>query len=286
MYRIFTLFFVAISTLVAQTSLWEISNGEQHLYIGGTVHLLRPSDYPLPPEFEAAFDQSDRIVFETDLGDMASASMQGKLVQAMSYGAGDKLSNHISAETFSSLEQFLTEKGVPIIAVETFRPSMVAILIAQLSMNAENMVAEGVDHFFYTKAIERSLPIDKLETIDEQIAFLSTLGENNPDEFILNAMEDSAEDAETIAIMVEAWRSGDEKKLYSEIIQEVKEEYPDVYKSLLTSRNDTWYPQFESMLLTEPTELILVGAGHLVGEDGVLEMFRENGYSVSHFETK
>ncbi len=286
MYRIFTLFLVITSSIFSQTSLWEISNGEQHLFIGGTVHLLRPSDYPLPSEFEDAFNQSDRVVFETDLGNIANAAMQGKLIEAMTYSAGDKLSNYISAETFSTLEQFLTEKGVPIIAVETYRPAMVAILIAQLSMNAENMVAEGVDQFFYNKAIERSLPIDKLETIDEQISFLSTLGANNPDEFILNAMEDSAEDAETIAIMVEAWRSGDEKKLYSEIIQEVKEEYPDVYKSLLTSRNDTWYPQFESMLLSEPTELILVGAGHLVGEDGVLEMFRANGYSVSHYETQ
>jgi len=287
MYRLVTLLIVAIAAILfSQTSLWEISNGEQHLFIGGTVHLLRPTDYPLPPEFDAAYNQSDQLIFETDMGMVENAAMQAQLVQAMTYDNGDKLSNHISQETFSALEQFFTEKGVPIIAVESYRPSMVAILIAQLSLDAENMIAEGVDQYYYNRAVEHSLPIGKLETVEQQISFLSSLGENNPDQFIINAMEDSAEDALSIATMVEAWRTGDEVKLYKEIIQEVEEEYPDVYKSLLTNRNDTWYPQFESMLLSEPTELILVGAGHLVGNDGILAMFRENGFTVSQFKIK
>ncbi len=273
-----------VTSNFSQTSLWEVSNGEQNLYIGGTVHLLRPSDYPLPPEFDAAFSASDLLVFETDMASVQNPQMQAQLVSAMTYGTGDRLSNHISKETLSTLEQFFTEKGVPIAAIESYRPSMVAILIAQLSLGEGDMVAEGVDQFYFNRETEASIPIEKLETIEQQIAFISSLGENNPDEFILNAIEDSAEDLESIVVMVDAWRSGNETKLYKEIIQEIEEQYPDVYKSLLSNRNRTWYPKLESMLHSEPTELILVGAGHLVGDKGILAMFRDNGFTVSQFE--
>jgi uncharacterized protein YbaP (TraB family) len=77
-----------------------------------------------------------------------------------------------------------------------------------------------------------------------------------------------------------AWREGDQKKMAALSLEEMRTEFPDIYQQLLVGRNKNWLPRIESMLKDPEVELVLVGAMHLLGEDGVLELLRKRGYHL------
>ena len=81
-----------------------------------------------------------------------------------------------------------------------------------------------------------------------------------------------------------AWRQGDNLTLEKIGINEWREDFPVIYQNLLVRRNNAWIPQIEAMLNTNPTEAVLVGALHLVGNEGVLQQLRDRGYKVEQLQ--
>ncbi len=264
----------------AQTSLWKVSNEESLLYIGGTVHLLRPTDYPLPAEFDYAYTSASHIVFETDMDALQTISFQQKFTAAMTYSDGTKLKDHLSDEVYAKVKSRLKSKGIPVQSVEKFKPSMVSIFLTQFELSAHKMASEGVDSYFHNKAKNDKKLISGLETAEAQISFLATLGETDPDGLILNTLDEMDEMNEMINSLIDAWRVGDQNELTDLVVTELQDEFPEVYKAMLVDRNNLWFPQISELLKSKPTEFILVGTAHLVGEDGVLQMLKKSGYRV------
>jgi len=266
--------------LFAETSLWKISKGANYLYIGGTIHLLRPSDYPLPSEFEKAFNEAQTIVFETNLAEMKTPEFQSRLIAAVSYPAGRTLRGVLNAETYQKLNAYLQQKGLPFSAINQFRPSMVSILLTQWEMVYFGMAEEGVDLYFYHKAIAQKKRTVGLETTDQQISYIASLGEDDPNGLIQNTIDEVSTIESTISTMISSWKTGNTDILNDLIVKEMKEKYPSIHQSLLVDRNFNWKPEIITMITTPPVELILVGAGHLVGEEGLLKIFEKDGYTV------
>ncbi len=272
--------------LFAKTSLWKITNGDNTLYLGGTIHILRSSDYPLPAEFDTAYNKADIVVLETDLSEMNTPDFQSKLISAVSYPKGKSLLDDLTPDTYLKLSNFLEEKGIPISALNQFRPPMVSILLTQWEITKYEMAEDGVDMHYFKKMHEDKKSFASFETIDQQINFISSLGEDDYDGLILNTIEEMTELPSTIEEMISSWKTGDTTALNDLIIKEMVETYPSVYKSLIVDRNKNWVPEIIKMLSTSPIELILVGAGHLVGSDGLLQSLKSAGYMVHQVEVK
>lgn len=264
-----------------RSSIWEISNGENHLYIGGTIHVLRPSDFPLPEVFEQVYKESDELVFETDMAVINSPAFAQKLMRVMSYSDGRTLRSELSPEVYAKVTERLRSKGIPPHSFDQLKPSMVSILLTQYEMQEYDMAAEGVDIFFSKSAKRDNKKMHGLESAEEQLAFLSGLGEDDPDALILNTLEEMHEMKNLINSMISSWRKGDEKQLEEFIIREMEEKYPSIYQEILVDRNNNWFPAILGFIKSEPVEMILVGAAHLVGDEGLLNMLRAKGYSVT-----
>ena len=264
------------------TSVWRVSDGESTVYLGGTVHLLRPADFPLPQAFEQAYNDSEQIYFEIDFDDMADPAVLASFQRQLTYNDGRTLRTVLNDEAYRALEDYLARAGIPVAAVQNFTPGMLGINLAVVQIMELGFTPEGVDAYFNAKTNEDRKAKGALETVQEQIDMLAALGEGEESEYVLALLQDMEEDIAKLDDMVIAWRTGDVARLDALFGVETLETPIDhaTHELIFSQRNLRWLPQIEAMFEDADTEYVLVGAGHMIGEDGLLELLRGQGYSI------
>ena len=275
------LFLLSLSQARADTSVWSVRSGDNVIYLGGTVHLLRPADYPLPGEFEEAYQASSELYFETDIASMSDLSVQAQMLQQLTYGDDKSLSSILSDEAYAALSIYTATAGLPIAMLNKFKPGLLISTLQILVFQSMGFTPQGVDAFFHTRAVGDGKAEGQLETVQEQIGFIAAMGEGNESEFILLSLKDLAETGDVMEGMIGAWRSGDAEGLSELFVEDMKVEAPALYDTLLLQRNLKWVPQIDSMLQDADTEFFLVGAAHIVGENGLLDLLSQKGYEIN-----
>lgn len=266
----------------ADSSVWRVSSGSNVLYLGGTVHLLRPSDYPLPTEYEDAYLDSDELYFETDITAMTTdLNIQVQMLQRLTYQDDRTLRTVLSTEAYDALNAYAMSTGLPLMMLEKMKPGLLISTLQVLEFQKLGFTPQGVDAFFNSRAMGDGKNTGALESIEEQIGFIAAMGEGNESEFVLLSIADLEDTEQMMAQMISAWRSGNARQLKELFVDDMRDQAPEVYDSLLRQRNLKWMPQIEAMLRDNDKEFVLVGAAHLVGEDGLLEMLQARGYDVS-----
>ncbi|MCP4490226.1 MAG: TraB/GumN family protein [Gammaproteobacteria bacterium] len=276
------LFFIAGMVCVAnaETSVWKVSKGNRHLYLGGTVHILARDDYPLPPPFARAYHLSHRLVFETDMQMLQSAEFQQVMLERLSYRGGRTLKDVLSAQTYQKLEDYCASHNIPVASIHGFRPGMAATALLWVELERLGLAGDGVDTFFSNKAMEDQKKQGKLETAEEQLDFLASMGHGEEDQMIEYTLSDIDKLPTLMTSIKSAWRSGDMQALEKIGISPYIEEFPEAMDMLLGNRNRAWLPKVEAMLMTAEVELVLVGALHLAGEQGLLVQLEKRGYKL------
>jgi len=269
-------------SVYAQTSLWQVSKGEHVVYIGGTIHILSETDYPLPDEFQQAFKQSNQLVFETDIANAKSPEFAQKMMSQMLYPPGQSLESNLGHKTYKKLTDYFSNK-MSMSQINTLKPGMVVIILSAMEFQRIGMTSIGVDEHFWQLAQQQDKKLSYLETLDEQLNFMANMGKGNEDELILNTLNELNKIEDMIASLKQSWRLGNELEMKNLVLKDMIRDYPQLYQDLLVTRNNNWLPQIEQMILDDDISLILVGALHLVGDDGLLQMLRNKGYEVRHF---
>tara|TARA_R100001377_G_scaffold69207_2_gene44511 strand:- start:105 stop:998 length:894 start_codon:yes stop_codon:yes gene_type:complete len=269
---------------LAQSSVWVATKDSQSVYLGGTVHLLRPSDYPLPTPFDTAYEASEQLYFETDIAGLSDMSVQARLLQELTYNDDRSLRTILDESTYQALTNHLGTIGMPIQMLEKFKPGLLVSTLQVFEFQKLGFTPQGVDAYFNTRAIGDAKALGELESIDAQISYIADMGVGNESEFIRLSLEEFDEMGASMEQMIDAWRSGDDELLDSLFVRDMKVEHPRLYDSLLVQRNLNWMPIIESMFGDSDTEFVLVGAAHLVGEDGLLNMLRNKGYQVRQLD--
>ncbi len=267
----------------SDTSLWRISKNGAELFIGGTVHVLGKNDYPLPQEFGQAYQKAQMLVLETDLNGMKKPEMQGRFLQKLMYPKGEMLKNHLKPATYSALEYYLKGLNIPVNTVQQFKPTLVMLTLMMAELQRLGLAESGVDEFFNQKALAEGKTLGQLETVEKQLEVLVNISEGHEDEVILSTLDDLKTLPKTMKDLKSAWRSGNLAQMEVLGIEPMRKDYPAIYQTLLVERNLKWLPQIEAFLTTPETELILVGAAHLAGKEGLLAQLRQHGYKVEAF---
>ncbi len=282
-------------TSQAASPVWRVSKGPHHLYLGGTIHLLSETDYPLPTPFTHAYKNAQKLIFETDMTAMQSFSFLFlflflflclfllKMNQVMTFNDGRTLKSSLKPHTYKKLQRHFKARQMPAEAYSLYTPVGITMLISLLELQRIGLNAElGVDHHFATLAKRDRKPMGELETPDEHLAYIANMAAGKEDELILKTLEELEKTEVVMQALKTAWRTGDHKKLNSLAITEMKTLYPKIYASLLVERNNNWMPKIENMIQNENVEMILVGTLHLVGKDGLIHQLKQNGYKVQN----
>lgn len=267
----------------AETSLWKISKGANNVYLGGTVHVLRQSDYPLPTQFESAYRQTEQLVLELDLGKLDPLAFQQQLLQKTRYPAGRSLADHLSPEALAALKEFCAQHKLPVEVLMPFKPAFTMLTLMGLELAQLGITSDGVDSYFAQKAGEADKPVLGLETAAEQLDFLAVMGEGQESEFILHTLQDLGALDNLLETMVSDWRSGNTAAMDDLFVAPMAAQYPAMYQSLLVDRNQAWLPRIEALLQHGDSALVLVGVAHLIGKDGLLQALEKRGYQIEQY---
>jgi len=178
------------------------------------------------------------------------------------------------------LYSHLSTIGMPIMMMEKFKPGLVVSTLQIMEFQKLGFTPQGVDAYFNNRAIDDAKPVGELETVQAQIDYIANMGEGNESDFILLSLSDMQEIATTMEDLIGAWRAGNNNALAELFVDEMKAESEELYESLLVERNSNWLPIIEQMFSQGENEFVLVGAAHLVGEDGLLSMLEAKGYQV------
>jgi len=275
------LFFV--SSLFARSSVWSVSDGRTTLYIGGTVHLLRSADYPLPHEFDRAYERSDYLVFETDIAAVRSDAFAAALMKKMLLPRDKTLKTVLAPATYRILQEYLSSEHYPQTMFEHLQPWGVMLTLTQLQLEKYGIDQSGVDAYYGERAIREGKPCRFFETPEEQIDIITTIGAGEEDAMILQTIEEMKMLPEMMTWMVRDWREGNMHRIHKELVETMEQESPQTYRTILSGRNEQWLLKLAALMDEGKTGLILVGAMHLPGNGGLLERLRRLGYRVEPF---
>jgi len=265
------------------SSVWRISKDGGTLYLGGSVHILRDTDYPLPNQFDMAFSQSAVLVLETDIEQLADEYVVEYLMYQVFLPDGQTLRSVLDSDTYKLLEAAFNEYGYGFLldGMTNYKPSMVINVLTMLQVQKFGFVQEGVDMYYLEKAKNEKKSVDYLESIESQIDLLVTMGDGYENEYVLYSLQDMASTESDLAILLDEWKNGRSSTLETSLI-EMKEEWPDMYKAMITDRNSAWMPQIEKFLASGKVYFVIVGLAHLHGPDGLLRQLEDSGCVVEN----
>lgn len=251
------------------------------VYMLGSIHLMSPDAYPLPQPVQTAYADAERVYFETSLDSLMAR--QTEMAMRGMYQDGRTLRSEIPADLYAQIEAAapsLAAMGVTMPVLDRMEPWMVALLFQSVEWAKAGLQPEhGVDMHFSSRAKTDGKPVGGFESVDFQLGLFDGMSAEEQVAFLRESMADLPRVGEEMRRLVAAWRAGDAAAIDA-LMNESMAEAPALYARLLTDRNAAWVPQIEQMLRGSDDVLVVVGAGHLVGQHSVVEMLRQRGHTV------
>jgi uncharacterized protein YbaP (TraB family) len=260
--------------------LWTVSSGQNTVYLLGSIHLLSRWDYPLDEALEKAYRDSTVIVFETDLDEMDRPETQTLMMQHSLLPKGRLIQDVLSAQTFRMLEAHVMAQGLDMVRFEGLRPWVCALTLTLLELSQRGYLpAYGIDRYFHQNARRDQKTIVSLEPVREQLALFFELGNAEQDAFLRRTLTDLETVDTLFPEMLALWKAGDLKQL-DRIMQASFAGHPALYDKFLVRRNAKWLPVIEGLIGQPENALVIVGASHLGGKNGVIKMLTDKGFQV------
>ena len=261
--------------------LWKIQSKTNSVYVLGSIHYLKKEMYPLNETIEKAFEKSDILVVEVNIDDTGKVDTQ-KLVESALYWDDETLEKHVSTQTYGLVKKELERLAVPLELIGKQKPWFLSLTLASLEIVKLGFDPNyGIDRYFLSKA-EGKKKILEMESFDYQINLFCQLTEKEQELLLLYTLKDIKVLEQELDKLVQAWTSGDDKGLESIVTKSVTEDkrLAPIYEKLIYERNRNMASKIEDYLKTKETYLVIVGAGHLVGNQGIIEILKGKGFFV------
>ena len=262
--------------------LWKVSKGDSTVYLLGSMHFLMDADYPLSPDVDAAYKDAEKLVFEVAPAEMNPLAM---IAETLKHGVyldpTHKLQDDLSASTWRDLVAYGSKNNLPIAKLQTIQPWMMVLTLVALESQKMGLKPElGLDMHFMQMASADHKPTAGLETVDQQLAIFYTAPIKTQEQMLRQGLDEVVDFKKEMDKEHNTWRRGDADAM---LVGEEKDnaKIPGMHEKILVQRNRNWIPQIEKMLAEGKTHtLVIVGALHLPGPDGVVRLLQQNGYSV------
>ena len=272
--------FLGCLTAHAGSPVWAIHGDHNTVYLAGSVHLLKANDAVLPPGFNRAYADSRTLVMELDLGKLDPTEAAGWMMEHGTLGDGNDLQKAIGTERYRRVSTEAARLGLPMEVANQFAPWVLGLQLlelqyAQLGFDSQAGVEQQLEH----RAQADGKPTAGLETLPQQLGLFEALTAEEQAKFldlVVTEMRDVGKDTQDV---IAAWRAGDANKLAALLGDEYKS-FPTLYRALVTERNKRWVPQIEKLLRSKENYFVVVGALHLVGDGGLLDLMRRDGFKA------
>jgi uncharacterized protein YbaP (TraB family) len=267
-------------TAHAGSPVWAIRGEHNTVYLAGSVHLLKAEDAQLPAAFDRAYTHSSGLVMELDMDNLNPLEAASWMLENGALPEGTTLRKKIGETRYQRVLSEAKRLGMPVELLDQFQPWVIGLQLlelqyAQLGFQADQGVEQQLDH----RAQADGKKIRGLETLAEQLGVLGGMSDDDQAHFldmVVTEMHDVGDETQTV---IRAWRTGDAQRLASLLSDEYKS-FPALYRMLVSERNKRWMPQIEQLLQEKQDYFVVVGALHLVGDGGLLDLVKRDGYKL------
>jgi uncharacterized protein YbaP (TraB family) len=267
---------------VREPAIWTIekANGET-ITLFGSVHLLPEGKAWRTDSLAAAYAKADVIVLETDLEAVKERSFQTYITENSLNPSGVTLSSLLSAEEKNLVRKAAARAGVSLSQIERFRPWFAALQISVSYAAAQGFSpGNGVDMLIAEDGRRDDKAFDYLEAAREQLDLFIQLPLDEQVSFLVLGARELADRPDELKRLVDAWMAGDVEAI-DRFMNAGLEDAPGVASALLDQRNERWVKKIREFYLKDKNSyLIVVGAGHLAGDDSVQAKLRDLGIEV------
>lgn len=247
------------------------------VYLLGSVHLLSPEAGKLPPEVDTAFAHAKLVAFETSIDSLQSRGAE--LVTLAKNPPGTTMRSALTPAGAAKADSVLKGYGLTVDALAPYKPWFATLVMTQLVIQKAKFQADyGVDAQINARAHAASKPTTGLESVDFQLHLFDSMTPAEQEQMLVMSSSPDSSTSNLLAIK-DAWLAGNTTVLDS-ILNRSLTEAPAIFSKMVVERNRSWIPRLDSMLQGTDDALVVVGAAHLVGKQGVLEMLRAKGYSI------
>jgi uncharacterized protein YbaP (TraB family) len=262
-------------------SLWELHGKHNTVYLLGSIHVLRPGDYPLAPAVLQAYANAKSLLMEIDLGEIDSEQVQAEMISSAMLPEGKTLPGVLGSQRYSHAASLAHDVGVELSTFDQFAPWFAAEAISQLQLLQLGFQPQsGVEMYFLERARSDGKSIAGLETVHDQIALFEGLSMDTQAEYLVSSLEQAQQLPKQVDDMVHAWQRGDTAWFESQLNSEFGRN-PVLYQSVLAARNRKWIPKIEALLNDDKNYLVIVGTGHLVGRNSVIDLLKKDGVGAT-----
>jgi uncharacterized protein YbaP (TraB family) len=265
--------------------LWEVRKGKQVAWLLGTIHVGRPEFYPLPPSRLTQLQRADAIVLEADISDGARAIAATQKYALYPEGAPG-LETRLTPELRQRVESVLSRNQLDLAPMMRMKPWMLANVLALFeAAQAGYMPALSVESYLLRVAKTDSKPIFEFESIEQQFE----LFENAPWATQIAFLEEALKAVESrgarreLNRIVQAWETADRaslERLLAEMRAQSSVGSRFTVDTILLGRHPQMVRKIETMMADGKAYVFAVGALHLVGPQGLVELLRARGYTL------
>ncbi|NOZ54160.1 MAG: TraB/GumN family protein [Gammaproteobacteria bacterium] len=276
------LFTVGCISVQAKSFLWEVKNSKAVIYLYGSIHMAKASMYPLNSSIEQAFEIADTLVVEVNELKSNQVKIQKILLTKGVYSGDETLYDNLDKKTRSLLQAFLKKYSLAYFSIAKMRPTMAALTLTITRMTQLGFSAErGIDRYFINKAQANNKAILQLESGVEQLNLLLNITDD--DLFLRYSLTSLSEAESVMATLIDAWKTGNVTKMHKLVLEEPLNDNPlfkPLFKALFTDRNIKMVKKIKQYLNTKNNYFVVIGAGHMVGEQGIIALLKKSGYTV------
>ncbi len=271
----------AVRADTALHSLWELHGKHNTVYILGSIHVLRPSDYPLSAAVLAAYGSAKSVYMEVNLQEIDSQTVQAELLSSALLPEGRSLPSILGKQRYDRAAALAHDVGVELSAFDKFAPWFAAEAISQLQLAQLGFEPQsGVEMYFLERARSDGKAVAGLETVQAQIALFAAMSMDAQADYLVSSLEQARDLPKEVDAMVRAWQHGDAGWFESQLKDEFGRD-PQLYQSVLVARNRKWVPKIEALLNEDGNFLVIVGTAHLVGPGRVIDLLKKDGIGAT-----
>lgn len=246
----------------------------QPSYLFGTMHIVCRADFRVPPLLESHFETVEQLVMEID---MTSADYLIDSARLMVNHRGPYLAEFLSLSQLNTVEAYLQQHlGIGRVQAERMQPFVLSVQLMMSQLPCDSTAS--FENHLLTLAMAREIPVKGLETAAFQMGLFEQIPLAQQVEAIWQMIRDPEAGREQFIQMTERYFAEDVQRLYQLVIEDYQ--YENFHTLLLDQRNQDWLTKLPAMM-RERSSMIAVGAAHLAGEQGLIQLLRQAGYEVT-----
>ena len=273
---LFGLIFLIVSSCSFANVFYKIEHPSQPTaYLFGTMHMVCDADARIPHEVTSAFADANQLVVEIDLTD---SEQQRYLQQNVSRQPADYLAKYLTRDQQITLQGIVeNDLGYPYQQIKNLRPIFINALFLQHFLNCTSQPLL-LDETLTQQAQASSKEIVGLETVAEQFALFDSIPLQEQVEALYEMAANPQQNQDELKALQAVYLDDNGEKLYE--VMRGQADFDNFEQAFLSQRNKNWIAELPDLIATKPT-FIAVGAGHLGGTNGLLNLLRQHGYKIT-----